>query len=304
MTAPAPPPRRRAGRVIAIVAAAVAGALVLAGVGTGAAVLGQLAGSVVGHRLASGSGAASGATHGTTGPRVGTHRAASPLHCRDACISRGAAQAALRPGTRILQELGTPEVSDDGTDATPGTPRQDYDDTLEAWQDGDPTGDDCMFTYGVAPVNAAEGAAPHADGSSSLFLSEYESDDEGTVVDQAMRVFGDSSDAEHYVTALQTRIAACRHYTLSSDDIDWDANVTAVAEWPSLPKDVTAIGWLERDTSGEGSFIGIDLQRGDLVVRTTIQGDALLDDTIADFVAATAKQMAALPTDGSAPPNA
>jgi hypothetical protein len=283
-----------------VVAAIVVGALVVVGVGIGAAALGRIAGQAVAHERET----HPSTQHGSTGPRVGTHRAASPLHCHDACITTGAARAGLRPSEQALHELGTPEVSDDGSDATPGTPRQDYDDSTDAWKDGDPTGDDCMFTYGISPVNAAAGAPPRADGSSTLFLSEYESDDESTIVDQGMRVFGDSSDAEHYVTALQTRIAACRHYTRTDEDSSWDANVTAVSDWPSLPKDVTAIGWLERDTSGEGSFIGIDLQRGDLVVRTTIQGDALLDDTIADFIAATAKQMEALPSDGSAPPNA
>jgi len=295
-----PPQRRRAGRVVAIVAGVVAGALVVGGVGIGAAALGRLAGSAVAHQRA----AHPASTPGTAGPRIGTHRAGSPLRCHDSCITSGTARAGLRPSQGSLEELGTPELSDDGADATPSTPRDDYDGTIDAWKGGDPTGDDCMFTYGLSPVNAADGTPPRADGSSSLFLSEYESEDEDTVVDQAMRVFGDSTDAEHYVTTLQTRIAACRHYALTDEDNSWDANVTALTEWPTLPKDVTAIGWLERDTSGEGSFIGIDLQRGDLVVRTTIQGDGLLDDAVRDFVAATAKQMERLPSDGSSPPNA
>ncbi len=283
--------------VIAIVAGALAFVLLAAGVVVGAVALGNAVSRAVAHR--------GGTTHPEgNGARTGTHRAPAPLHCSDTCITSGAAQAVLRPSAGALSALGTPDLSDDGGDAKPSDPRSDYEDAMDAWQGGDPIGDDCMFSYGVSPVSAAEGHPPRDDRSTSLFLAEHQSEDGGTVLDQAIRVFSRSDDAEGYVAQLQDRIAGCRHYaTAGENDVAWDADVSAIAQWPSLPKDVSAIGWTEEDAHG-GVFFGVDLQRGDLVLRTTVLGDLTGADQIRAFVAATAQQLERIPSDGSAPPNA
>jgi len=288
---------------LVVTAIAVVGLLVVAGTVWGSVVLGTTLAKAVPHPLRSSSG--SNAT--ASGPRIGTHRASHPLHCDDACITTGSAVAGLVPTPGALRTIGAPELSDDGSGYDPGTPSSDYDDTLSQWTDADPQGDpDCMFVDAIVPFDTAAGAAPSNDGSSTRFLSEYDSEDTDTTLDLGVREFTGSADAEAYVAALQTLIAGCRHYSTAYDDGSgdrWDADVSALSRWGGLPDDVTALGWVETGSDG-GEFYGIDLQRGDLVVRATISADSMREDTAQSFASSLAQQLEALPSDGSAPPNA
>ena len=285
-----------------ITAIAIAAVLVVTGTVWGSVSLGTALAKAVPHPPRSSSGSSATAS----GPRIGTHRASHPLRCDDACITTGSAVAGLVPTPGALRAIGTTGLGDDGSGYDPGTPSSDYDETLSQWTDADPQGDpDCMFAYAIVPFDTAADAAPTDDGSSTRFLSEYDSEDTDTTLDLGVREFTGSADAEAYVAALQTLIAGCRHYSTaySGDSGRWDADVSALSRWDELPDDVTALGWVETGSDG-GEFYGIDLQRGDLVVRTTISADSMGEDTAQSFASSLARQLEALPDDGSAPPNA
>jgi len=237
-----------------------------------------------------------------TGPRAGAHHATAPLSCADTCITMPSAAAGVALTAPELRSLGTPTTAVDDYDSGPAAVQEDYEATRDDWESGDPAGDSCMFTDAYVPLRESEDLPPGDDGSVTRYLEQYAAADDSD--DQAVsigaRAFVSSSQAAGYSRALEDAIALCRHYSLDG----WDADVDAIADWPALPADITAVGWIEHDAAG-GAYIGIDLQRGNLVVRTTLDLDADPGAARVEAVAAAiADRMERLPADGSSPPNA
>jgi hypothetical protein len=287
---PGPSPLRsrrgRRGTVIAIVAAGVATALVVGGaIWGGSALIGAA--------------------------RKGdAHDASHALTCAGSCISLADAGRLLTGPTAAddVAALGLdPEPTSDPTD--PSTPTEDWSSALDSWDDAEPTGDECMFTYLVTPVAATAHAKPRADDSTTVELPEYEADDEDdAILDTGMRVFDDSADAEQHMGDMRRLISGCHRYRISEDAGGWDARVTSPVVWDALPGDVAAIAWVE-DAGSQGRYYGIDLQRGNLVVRTTLTTGEIGLAAIRHYVTTEAARMAAITVHpgaakGERPPNA
>jgi hypothetical protein len=216
------------------------------------------------------------------GTRVGTRWAPSPLVCDDECFILGDATASAGPDQVARKITDTPEVSDYGVYAA-SSPLDDYDDLLRSWRDAEPSGDDCMFSFDLTPSAARADTRPVDDHSMLQYIDGYQGHDEYPVLDTGARMFPDSATADAYVHALQDAIAACRHYRLSAEDEPWNAQVSALTGWGALPDDITAIGWVEQDIRGDGVY-GVDLERGNLVVRYTLATDHLSRDGFQRFV--------------------
>jgi hypothetical protein len=278
--------RGRRGTVIAIVAGAVATALIVGGTIWGGAALIGVA---------------------STGR---AHDAAHALTCAGSCISLADAGRALtaRGAADDAAALGLdPEATSDPSDDS--TPVEDWSSALDSWRDADPTGDECMFTYLVTPVAATAHARPRADESTTVQLPEFEADDEDdAILDTGMRVFDDSADAEQHMADMRRLISGCHHYRIGEDAGGWDARVTSPVAWDGLPGDVAAIAWVE-DAGSQGRYYGVDLQRGNLVVRTTLTTGEIGLTAVKRYVSREAARMAAITVHphaakGERPPNA
>jgi hypothetical protein len=236
------------------------------------------------------------------GPKIGTHWASSPLSCHDACLSPTIDQ--MYPSTAQVTAIGAPHQTDEGENYDPETAPEAYDDVVGTWRDDKPAGDECMFIYAINPVDAEDGMRPADDGSRTVFTSEYASDADvdkaDAVLDQGMRVFQDSAEATAYMHEMQTRIAKCRHYRTTAKGSEWSSWVNAVSRWGSLPADVTAVGWVEGDAPDD-LYYGVDLQRGNLVVRTSYGASPVSAAAFQGFITQTAQLMEGLRSSGPAP---
>jgi hypothetical protein len=271
---PGPSPvgaRGRRGTVVAIVAAGVATALVVSGaIWGGSALIGA-------------------ATRGSA------HDASRALQCAGSCISRDDAGRALtaRGASDDAAALGLDPEATSGT-SDDSTPAEDWTSALDSWRDVDPTGDECMFTYLVTPVAASSHEKPRADASTTVQLPEYEADDEDdAILDTGMRIFDDSADAEQHMGDMRRLIGGCHRYRIGEDAGGWDARVTSPVVWDGLPGDVAAIAWVE-DAGSQGRYYGVDLQRGNLVVRTTLTTGEIGLAAVRRYVSREATRMAAI----------
>lgn len=275
---PTPERRRRAPLVVSLIV--VAALVVTGGVVWGAVSLG----AGFAHRIA--------AQHTpllhqpqaprADGPRIATRWAPDPLACSGECLIIGDATSVAGPDGSARELVGTPDVGDYGS-YTATDPQDAYADLLAQWRAAEPSGDDCMFTLSLTPSDAREDTAPAADGSMTQFLDEYTGSDQYPVLDTAARMFPDSAAADAYVHSFEKVIAGCRHYRLSAKDDRWNAQVSALSGWGDLPADITAIGWVEQDVNDDG-FYGVDLERGNLVVRYSLATADLSRDGFQRFV--------------------
>jgi hypothetical protein len=268
---PVRPRRRRTGTIIAVVAGGVATALIVGGVIWGGTAL------------------IGGVTKGNA------QDASKALSCSGACISLGDAGRALTArsmGEQVAQLGLDPESTSDPSGD--GTPLDDWSNALDSWDDADPSGDECMFTYLLTPVAATAHAKPRADASTTIQLPEYEADDEDdAILDTGMRIFDDSADAEKHMSDMRRLINGCHGYRISEDAGGWNARVTSPVVWDGLPGQVAAVAWVE-DAGSQGRYYGVDLQRGNLVVRTTLTTGEIDLAAIKRYVSDEARRMATI----------
>jgi hypothetical protein len=137
------------------------------------------------------------------------------------------------------------------------------------WTDDGGTPDACFFSYPNAPLEFAPGDADPAVENDAVHYPAWHHDaDEFYLFTEAVRVFDDSATAAAHLSALEGAVAGCPDFSLPSTG--WSAVVTA-APALTLPDSVAAYGWVE--TGGLYRYYAIDLQRGNLVARLTLNSD-------------------------------
>lgn len=162
------------------------------------------------------------------------------------------------------------------------------------WQQGGgkPVGCELMLSYAaVAPGTPTPTATALAE--PVIDLGVFGSEDEG--VSQTVRVFHTEALAAGFPGAIYSEIRNCSHYSV---DLGGPTVYEAAVQQRVLtgvPDVVGYIGWDE--PSSVGTFTSVDLQYGNLVVRTTFNRE--LDSTITDqmfddYLRATANEMVAL----------
>lgn len=271
--ATAPHRRRRGGVVVAVAASVVVTALVLTGMIWGGTSL---------------IGAAS---------KGNAHTAVKALDCAGACIS-------LDDAYRMVETVGSGDVAALGLDPRPSSgpselssPEDDWSAARDAWQQDEVVGDDCMFAYLVTPVAGDARLRPRSDASTTVELQKFESQD--AELDTGLRIFDDSADAAQHMSDMHRLIGACHRYRTTNAG-GWDARVTSPVVWDALPGDVSAIAWVE-DAGSEGRFYGVDLQRGNLVVRTTLVAGTIGLPAIRHYITTEAARMEAVTVHPHAP---
>ena len=116
-----------------------------------------------------------------------------------------------------------------------------------------------------------------------------------TYYDQATRLFPDSASAVDYMVDLDTQVDDCTSYDYTLVGDTWSSEVTRTPKL-DIPANVAAIGWIE--VSGESRYYVYDVQRGNLVVRTTITSvGGLTELETRDLVESIAAQVSELEPD-------
>lgn len=142
--------------------------------------------------------------------------------------------------------------------------------TSKAWRTDGGTPDHCYFSYATAPLFFAPGdPGDSAAERDIIYYPEWHFDEmEYYAFTAGVRVFDETASATAHLAQLESAIAGCASYSYS--ETGWSAVVTATPAL-DLPDSVAAYGWAE--SAGLSRYYGVDLQRGNLVVRLALNSD-------------------------------
>lgn len=254
----APPPRRRRWLIPVIIGGSLAVVGLIAGVAFAAI---QLATSASQTAFSPSGGNLDDLLEGDPGSPV----AVDPLDCGH-CFDVDDARSLELPADAYA-EIGLPRSDDEAYDITAG---EDHTDNTEWWKSDGGSPDRCYFTLTSAPLFFAPGDSgdPSADGDIVHYADWHLDSSEYYSFTETVRVFDDSASAAVHLAALESAVDGCSSYTYSATG--WD---TAVSATPALdlPPDVAAYGWAE--STGLSRYYGVDVQRGNLVARLTLNSD-------------------------------
>jgi len=143
--------------------------------------------------------------------------------------------------------------------------------TIDQWRADGVAPDTCYFVWGFAPVPMTPDEIDRDDPSfiQTVVTKPDRSDPSGYYwARSSIRVFADSAGAVTHMTGLDDAIDGCHEMTWATGE----STVLSAAPALDLPADVAGYTWAE-DTEGVWRFYGADLQRGNLVVRLTMNSD-------------------------------
>lgn len=294
--APVPVPESKPGRTTALVIAIVVGIIVvIGGLGTAIFFVAQSAISTLesaAPELPDADDPATGTielrplVEGDTADPV----ASEPLECADACFSPGVLSLAV-PSRDAVQELGLPVVENPlGIDTV--SPDTEYTNTSRTWVDGEGEPEECFFTYLSVPIAATLGDRPATSTDPIDFLSYANSADEYSYLSMSSRLFSNSAAGNAHMAGVHALVPGCDEYDIGTGQNFWTADVTPLPAL-NLPSSVAATGWVEDGPFGR--YYVIDLQRGNLVVRSTLGTDgAVTEERFRSFIEDYAVQLSEL----------
>lgn len=166
--------------------------------------------------------------------------------------------------------------------------------SLGDWRDSEGTPDACFALYTIGPVPPTTEDVDSADTADTIYYAPYHSsEDEASGMTEAIRVFESSRAAAAHLEAVNASIAECPQYSAAGDGY---AAVVSAAAALEVPDDVAAVGWVEE--SGPFRYYGMDLVRGNLVVRLTLStGPAVTEADFRGLAEAYARNLGDLPVD-------
>jgi hypothetical protein len=285
--------------VIGIVAGSVALLLIVGGaIGASALILQTVGRHPSADRTGSAGSAAPSAPH--PGGVTSSATARKPLSCSASCFGN----TILIPGDTVpppssITALGLTKTIDSLGDYGSSTASDEYDQTLSGWKDAKASPPECFFTYFQSPVVATLGARPDRDITEIDYSGTHSDSAKDNILTQSVRIFANSADAETYMEQLAAAIDACPSYRTADDSGSLEVDVTPTRAFTDFPSSAAAVGWVE--SSYGGHYESIDVQRGNIVVRTSLQSDddGVTEQEFRDFVDDDAWQIAAMLTPGA-----
>lgn len=195
----------------------------------------------------------------------GSPIAVDPLDCV-ACFGIHEARTLTLPD-EAYAEVGLPKSDGEVYEITAG---DDQIDQTKWWKADGGSPDTCYFAYSTSPLFFAPGAPgdPAAEDDPVYYPEWHYDTSDYYYFSEGIRVFDDTDTASAYLAQLESAIAGCPDYSFSESG--WSTVLTA-APAIDLPDSVAAYGWAE--SGGLNRYYGIDLQRGNLVVRLSLLSD-------------------------------
>ncbi len=217
--------------------------------------------------------------------------AVAPDECPTTCFS-GASVGQLVIDDKEFEALGVPTLVNAFGSYPESSPQAEFSYTFTTWTENDGTPAECFFTFFGAPVSLALDSTPEVSTDTIHYLEYRTSKDEYSGLNQSVRVFADSAGASAHMAAVHSGAATCSHYEVGKGRDFWEADVTPL---PALdvPNNVAATGWVE--SSDWSRYYVVDLQRGNLVMRTTLTTDgAITEEAFRAFIEERASELATL----------
>lgn len=300
---PPPPPRRHLSRnsLIGIVAGAAAILLIVGGAfGASALVLQSMGPASAAHSLGGSSSAPSaGPSTRHPGGVTSSAVAAQPLRCTKTCFANNSlVRGDTVPPPSSITALGLTKTVDSLGDYSSSTASEEYDQTLTSWKDAKASPSQCFFTYFQSPVVAALGERPNRDITEIDYSGTHTDTAKNNTLTQSVRIFANSSGAEAHMRELAASVLACPQYRTTDTGDTVNVDVSPTESFIDFPSSEAAVGWTE--TSDGGRYESIDVQRGNLVVRTSLQSfdGAVTEQQFRSLVDDDAWQIASMLTPG------
>lgn len=197
---------------------------------------------------------------------AGSPVAEDPLECPDSCFTSGVVGDTISSKDEFAAMGVTTNVQAWGAYADT-TARAEYGVIEDIWNEQGASPEECFVTFFDGPVAVALGDKPEGF-SDRIFYTGVESDEEAySQLAHSVRLFEDSELAVAHMADLSTLVSRCSYYESGRGNERYSADVTAFPEL-ELPPSVAAVGWVESSPSYR--YYGLDLQRGNVVVRNTL----------------------------------
>ena len=189
--------------------------------------------------------------------------ASEPFECDELCFSE---YQYLQPQPSAL-EFEQWGIANEGDDEWTTSVTDDHEFFMSEWESMYGAPDTCVTAFMRSPMLADISGDTDADRAWVTYDDTHTNDLETTYFQQSTRFFTNSASAVDYMVAVNDELDACREYSVTSDDYEWDAKVTRTTAL-DVPSDVAAIGWTE--VTDYGRFYAYDVQHGNVVVRTMV----------------------------------
>jgi hypothetical protein len=217
--------------------------------------------------------------------------AVTPDECPTTCFS-GVHVGQLVIDDEEFETLGVPTLVNAFGSYPESSPQAEFSYTFTTWTENDGTPAECFFTFFGVPVSLALDSTPEVSTDTIHYLEYRTSEDEYSGLNQSVRVFADSAAASAHMAAVHSGAATCSHYEMGKGRDFWEADVTPLPAL-ELPNNVAATGWVE--SSDWSRYYVVDLQRGNLVLRSTLSTDgAITEEDYRAFIEDRATELAAL----------
>lgn len=212
----------------------------------------------------------------------GEPRAAAPLECPPSCFDDSSIEAAVMSDSD-LDAFGITQHDYPWGTYDPTTAGEIYRSGAADWKANDGTPNQCIFALSNSPASIALDGAEATNQDEIQFTGSHADEGVKTTLDQSMRIFPTSADAEAYLLKLKEQIADCDLIEIGPVSDRYSAEITPVPAL-SLPDSIAATGWVRTGDPGPRWRAYVtDLQRGNLVVRLRLLTDGSM--TEADYLA-------------------
>lgn len=221
----------------------------------------------------------------------GSPLAEDPTECPTECFTAGHVTATIADRDH-REPMGLTYTIDAWGAFLDSTVALEYESVEDTWTQGRGSPVECFFSMFSAPAVLPFGTAPPESTDTIHYTGTYGDKDQWSILSQSVRVFPDSSQAVGHMVALDEQISGCPTYGIHNGGSSWSADLTA-APALELPASVAAVGWVE--SSEYGRFYVFDVQRGNMVVRTTLNTSiAVSEEQFRTFIGTLADELAAV----------
>ncbi|MEO5920700.1 MAG: hypothetical protein ABIQ01_06095 [Pseudolysinimonas sp.] len=192
----------------------------------------------------------------------GSPLAVTPTRCDAACFDTTVIRDII-PDDSLFDHLALdqhiPWYPNDTTTAA-----DEFDINVGSWKSSELGPDECFITWPYSPIIDPIGSVGVADDPID-FIGSHSDLDYYNEIDLASRLFADDEAASAYMVALDAALGECPRYI---DSIGSATDFVTRSAAIDVPDSVAAVGWIQKTQYDERYYV-IDVQRGNLVVRTT-----------------------------------
>lgn len=224
--------------------------------------------------------------------------AEEPLECAEPCFDGDPAEAAALTDAEA-DRLG---LLIDETFIPSSTPHIDSIVAEREWLVSGATPHSCAFTSPKAPLSTTtDPSTPWYNEESIHYNVATFDEDYMSSIEQSVRYFATSAEATAHLATMDSEIDACTAYSIDYFDPNDAVGEGYTEEWDvtrapalDLPASVAAVGWVE--TGEWDRSYTFDLQRGNVVVRTTLESSVdLSEKQFRALVESMAERVASVP---------